>query len=89
MRSIKKNATLDRLVTPLSECLTPESARRLLSLKADRILQARVEYLADRRNQGLLTSDEEAEYGNYVSFGTFVAILKSKARQLLAATSGE
>jgi hypothetical protein len=71
------------------ECLTPESARRLLALKADSNLQARVDYLATRCNQGSLTFEERAEYGNYVTFGTFVAILKSKARQLLANSEGE
>jgi hypothetical protein len=69
--------------------LTPESARRLLALKADPELQTRVEYLAGRCNEGLLTPDERAEYGNYVTFGTFVAILKSKARQLLGNSQGE
>jgi len=58
-------------------------------LKADRKLQARVEYLARRCNEGLLTPEERAEYGNYVSYGTFIAILKSKARQLLANSQGE
>ena len=62
---------------------------RLLDLKADAALQARVEDLAGRHSQGLLTPDEKANYGSYVSYSTFVAILKSKARQLLAASSGE
>ncbi len=74
---------LDRLVAPLGECLTPESARRLLALKADPAVQAHVDDLANRHNRGSLTPKEEAEYGTYVSYGTFVAILKSKARQLL------
>ena len=81
--------TLDRLVTSLSECLTPESARRLLALKADPALQTRAADLAARHSQGLLTADEQAEYGKYVSYSTFVAILKSKARQLLGHSSGE
>jgi hypothetical protein len=89
MKSTKTTPVLDRLVAPLGECLTPESARRLLALKADSTLQARVNYLADRNNQGSLTPDEHAEYGNYMSYGTFIAILKSKARQLLAASAGE
>jgi hypothetical protein len=84
MNSTKTAPVLDRLVTSLSECLTPESARRLLALKADPALQAKVDDLADRHNQGLLTPEETAEYGKYVSYGTFIAILKSKARQLLA-----
>ncbi len=89
MKTANTAPALDCLVCPLSECLTPESARRLLALKADAKLQARVDYLAGRCNQGLLTPEERAEYGNYVTFSTFVAILKSKARQLLANSQGE
>jgi len=58
-------------------------------LKADPELRSRVDYLARRCSQGVLTPEERAEYGNYVTFGTFVAILKSKARQLLANSQGE
>jgi len=89
MKTANTAPALDRLVGPLSACLTPVSARRLLALKADAKLQARVDYLAGRCNQGLLTPEERAEYGSYVTFGTFVAILKSKARQLLANSQGE
>jgi len=39
MNSSKQATALDRLVSPLGECLTPESARRLLPLKADSELQ--------------------------------------------------
>ena len=84
MRSTKNTPFLERLVDPLGECLTPEAARRLLSLKADRKLQARVDYLAGRCSKGTISPAERVEYGNYVSYSTFVATLKSKARQLLA-----
>lgn len=80
---------LDQLVTPLGNCLTLESARRLLALKADAHLQKRVDDLADRHGRGELSAKEQAEYSRYVSYSTFVAILKSKARQLLADSSGE
>ena len=89
MKAAKTAPVLDRLVASLGECLTPESARRLLALKADPALQARVDDLAEKRNAGSLTPDEEAEYRSYVSYATFIAILKSKARQLLAASPGE
>jgi hypothetical protein len=89
MKKPKRLPVLDRLVTPLGECLTPESARKVLALKADPKLQAYMDKLASRHTEGRLTAEEEAEYGNYVSFATFVAILKSKARQLLAASSGK
>ena len=75
---------LDELVASLGECLTPESARRLLALTADPKLQARVDELAGRHSRGELSAEEQAEYGRCVSYSTFVAILKSKARQLLA-----
>ncbi|HEV3024583.1 MAG TPA: hypothetical protein VGX76_19040 [Pirellulales bacterium] len=89
MKSGKNIRVIDRLVAPLGECLTPESARRLLALKPDPELQARVDEMATRHTEGQLTPEEQAEYGQYVSYATFVAILKSKARQLLAASRGE
>lgn len=89
MKGAKTPPTLERLISPLGDCLTPESARRLLALRADPTFQARVDDLADRHSEGLLTPEEQAEYGKYVSYSTFVAILKSKARQLLSATPGE
>lgn len=89
MKTVKSSPVLDQLVAPLGDCLTPESARRLLALKADPKLQACIDDLARRHSQGLLTPEEEAEYGGYVYFDSFVAILRSKARQLLAASRGE
>ena len=89
MKTANTTLALDRLVGPFGDCLTPEAARRLLALKADAKLQARVAYLAARNSEGLLTPEERAEYGNYVNFGTFVAILNSKARQLLANSPGD
>jgi hypothetical protein len=88
MKTTTSPSVLDRLIGPLGECLTPESARRVLALKADAEFQSRVEHLAARCSEGTLTVDERAEYGDYVSFSTFVAILKSKARQLLANSQG-
>jgi hypothetical protein len=89
MKTAKTAPVLDQLVASLGDCLTPESARRLLALKANPKLQARVDDLAGRHSRGELTTDEQAEYGCYVSYSTFVAILKSKARQLLANSPGE
>jgi hypothetical protein len=89
MKASASSPVIDQLVAPLGECLPPESARRLLALKADPSLQARVDDLAMRHSQGTLTSEEHSEYGRYVAFSTFVAILKSKARQILAHSSSE
>jgi len=89
MKTAKSAPMLDQLLAELSECLTPESARRLLALKLDRKLQRRVDEMASRHTEGQLSPEEEAEYGSYVRYATFVAILQSKARQRLAASNGE
>ena len=86
MNSSISTPVLDQLVSTFGEFLTPESARRLLALKADPDVQARVDQMATRHTEGQLTPAEQAEYGRYVSYATLVAILKSKARQLLAMT---
>jgi hypothetical protein len=44
---------------------------------------------ARRSNRGLLTPEDQSEYGNYVNVGAFFAILKFKARRLLANSQGE
>ena len=89
MKSAKNAHVVDRLVLPLGDSLTPESARRLLALKPDPELMARVDEMATRHTEGRLTPEETAEYGRYVSYATFIVILKAKARQLLAAPHGE
>jgi hypothetical protein len=89
MRTDKSSPVIERLVAPLGKCLTPESARRLLALKPDPGLQKSIDEMAARHTEGRLTPEEQAEYGRYVSYATFIAILKSKARQLLTASDGE
>jgi hypothetical protein len=71
----------------LGDCLTPKSAKRFLAMKPDKDHVARMAYLADRSNEGLLTPEEHAEYRELINFGTLMSILQSKARRFLAETS--
>lgn len=89
MKAKNPSSNLDRLLAPLGDCLTREAARRVLALRADSKLQSRIAWLANRCNEGMLTEKERTEYGHYVTYGTFVAILKSKARQVLAHAAGK
>jgi hypothetical protein len=75
---------LDRIIDSVSECLDQESARKLVELRADATTQRRVDELADKCNEGLLTPQELAEYDAYVRASTFIAILQAKARARLA-----
>lgn len=79
------SAVLDRLLEPLGFCLTPEVARKIIRLRADPQSQARLEELARKSGTGTLSPSEREEYQTYVSAGTFIAILQSKARALLSA----
>lgn len=49
--------TLDGLLEPLSRCLDDESARRVAEFRVDPSVQARVDALAERANEGLLTAE--------------------------------
>ncbi|MBI2808249.1 MAG: hypothetical protein HYX68_24955 [Planctomycetes bacterium] len=75
--------TLDRLVEPVVRTLTPDVAKALVDLRADPVLQARMDELAEKCNEGKLTADEREEYETSIRFGNFIAILQAKARRLL------
>lgn len=65
MKTVTSAPVLEQFVAPLAEFLIPESARRLLTLKADPKLRARVDGLAECHSRGALTPEEEPEYGVY------------------------
>ncbi|HTW94269.1 MAG TPA: hypothetical protein VMD30_05730 [Tepidisphaeraceae bacterium] len=75
---------LNRLLDPVGKTLTPNAARRLLAVRADARTQARINKLAKRCNEGKLTSQERSEYESLVSAASIIAVLQSKARQLLS-----
>jgi hypothetical protein len=73
-----------RLVDAVVQCLTPAVARRIVRLRADCETQTHVQELAEKCNEGRLTSDERREYESYVATSTFIAILQTRARAFLA-----
>jgi hypothetical protein len=83
---MKHDSTLDRLVEPVVRTLTPEVARALVQLRADPELQARMDDLAEKCNEGRLTPEEREEYGTSVRFANYLAIIQARARRLLRAS---
>src|SRR5262249_11695671 len=59
---------LDRLLDAVSRCLNPDAARALINLRADPETQRRIDELADKCNEGLLSPEERSQYEAYVSF---------------------
>jgi len=81
-----QNAILDRVLEPVTECLTTDVAAKLVALRANAQTQARVDELADKANEGALSPEERAEYDRYRDAFHFVTILQAKARKLLSNT---
>jgi hypothetical protein len=78
---------LDRLLTPVTQCFTPEVAERLIALRAEPDVKARIEELAAKANEGQLSADERAEYEDYVEAVDLIGILQARARTVLAQRS--
>ena len=79
MSDASASKVLDSLLGPLSQCLDAESARRVAEFSVGQDVQRRVEWLAERANEGLLNEEERAEYEALVNAADFIAILKLKA----------
>jgi hypothetical protein len=83
MVTAPETSALDRMLEPVSRCLTPEVAKQLVQLQADPETQTRIDELADKCTEGELTDAERAEYETYVRAIDFITILQLKARSLL------
>jgi hypothetical protein len=79
------NATtaLGRLLRPLSRTLTAELAQALISVQTDGETQTRYDELADKRTQGQITPEEQAELEAMVRANTLLGVLKVEARIFL------
>ena len=78
------STVLDGLLDPLGRCLDAEPARRVVELRVSPSVQQRIDALAERANDGSLTSDEAGEYEALTNAADLISILKLKARQRLS-----
>ena len=83
VRTMDTASGLDGLLEPLSLCLDAESARRVIAFRVDPPVQARIDLLAERANEGRLSDDERSEYEALLNAADFIAILKLKAKRRL------
>ena len=77
------SAAFDRGTSPVIQMLSPTQARQLIDYQGDEQLRQRIDELAAKSNEGVLTPAEKAEYEGYVRANKFVAILQAQARKLL------
>jgi len=77
---------LDRILDPVADAFSPEVARRILALRGDEEMQARIDELATKSNKGELSDEELAEYKSYVDVIDLISVLQAKAQQALNAS---
>jgi hypothetical protein len=70
----------ERMLSPLTDCFTPEIARQVSEADIDSETQERINELATKANQSVLTDEEREEYSQFVEYIDLVAIIKAKAR---------
>ena len=75
---------LDRYLDPVTQAFSPDVAQRILDLKPDEEVLARVRKLGEKSNSGTLTDAERDEYQSLADAGTLIALVKAKARRFLA-----
>ncbi len=78
-------AILARLISAQDGVATPEVARYLLSFAFQASDIERMNYLAERSQDGALTPEERDELEGYVHVSNLLAVMQSKARQFLKA----
>jgi hypothetical protein len=75
---------LDQLLDPIRDCLSKEVAERIVALRADAGVQARLDEFADKNKEGTLSSQECSLYEPMVNAGALIAVLQAKTRSVLA-----
>lgn len=67
------------MLDPVTASMSRELAETLDALKADDDLQSRIDVLRSKANQGTLSSEEDAEYKDFIDALDVISILQSKA----------
>jgi hypothetical protein len=76
--------TIERMLEPLTACLTPEVAQRIVDLRLDDpSTLERLDYLREKANEGTLSEEERAEYEGFVAGNDLLMLIKDQARSVL------
>jgi uncharacterized protein YnzC (UPF0291/DUF896 family) len=78
-----EGAIWSRVIRPEGDDLTPEAARALLRLEFAESDRKRMHELAAKARDGTLTPAEREEVANYERVGSFLSLVKAKARVCL------
>jgi len=77
---VQSQKMVSELAERLGSTLNEASARSILALKLNGPTPERRQELAEKANEGLLTTEEFAEYETYAQLRGLLALLQSKFR---------
>lgn len=83
METASPTTALDQMLAPLGDFRNTEVARRIIALRIAPHIPRRIEELADRGSESVLTGAERVEYGSDVEGAGIVGLVTLKARQFL------
>jgi hypothetical protein len=75
---------LDRLLEPFGNAMPVDYAKEIVNLRAAPDVQARIDELAEKCNEGQLSELERDEYESYADAIHLIGILQRQARRVLA-----
>lgn len=78
MPMILDSSSLHRFLEQFTETFTPELAEHFVNLPPHPELQARLEELGEKANEGALTEPERSEYETYVEAMDVIELLRVK-----------
>lgn len=76
MSTTLDTSSLRKFLEHFTETFTPELADHFANLPPNSELQARLDHLARRANEGQLTDAEKSEYATYVEAMDVIAMLR-------------
>ncbi len=82
-RTASITGVADKMLDMAAECFDPTTLAALAKLRLSPKLVARVDRLAEKANEGLLTDRERAEYQSYIKTSELLTLLQLCARQKL------
>lgn len=88
MNASPEATAFERGVQPVLNILISGHESELAALRPDLQMEARIEELARKSNEGDLSRDERAEYHGYVRANKFLAILQRQAQRMLKTQVG-
>jgi hypothetical protein len=81
---VQSTSILDRMLEPVGNAMPLDYAREIVELRAHPRDQARIDELADKCNEGVLTDAERDEYDDYLQAIHVIGILQRKAKRVIA-----